>query len=171
MIMKKIFFLLAFALPLLTFTSCGTDDDPINDETEQGLNGDESDNEEGNGSVESAEIIEPVIAFGKDKNYIKQHEKRTLTDEEEDLLYYTDNANVEQIIYGFNPNLYTISMEIKNLTYEQVIKFYSGKYRLDEKVDGENITSFTDEGKTLMVSVFENKILNCVMVTYIPLKA
>ena len=62
-------------------------------------------------------------------------------------------------------------MEIKNLTYEQVIKFYSSKYRWEENIENENITSFTDKGKTLMVSVFENKILNCVMVTYIPLKA
>lgn len=170
MIMKKLSRLLTLAmivaLPLLAFVSCGGDDNepvfpdlPNQDETEQ--NGGSSN--EGEIVGEIADIQEPILEFGKSKDYVKSKETNKLKTEAEEILMYTDDKHSQEIIYQFNPGLKFVTLQVYNASYESVLNFYRKNYSIKSELT--DVAIFIDWDKSIYVQVY-NHPLKYTMVTY-----
>lgn len=158
--MKKIL-LMAFAVPFMLLASCGDDNDPIKDGTEQGTGEDDS-------NVKEAKITEPVVEFGKEIEYIKSKDTRTPVSEEDGELTYKDNGGDQMTIYSFNPGLFLVQIRIKDYTYKEAVKFYKKRYEYMGD-DGEGqMAGFTDEKKSMVITVGYNEVYKCLTVNYMP---
>lgn len=100
-------------------------------------------------------FTEPILEFGRDKNFIKQSEERELSFETAEGLFYTgENMNVSRIFYAFEYNqMYgaMISFPFTSNNIDRVVEYYRERYHYEGQLDDYFVHS--NKNRTVMVAI------------------
>lgn len=100
-------------------------------------------------------FTEPVLEFGKDKNFIKQTEKRELSFEGTDGLFFNgENTNVLRVFYTFDFDRMfgaMISFPFTSINIDRVVEYYSERYHYEGQLDDYFVHS--NKNRTVLVAL------------------
>lgn len=143
--MKKIMILLAvLPMMLFAFSSCSSDDDNMGDTPKE-------------------QFIEPLMCFGKTKDYVKSKETRVLSEETPTMLKYKGDGLVSYVLYVFNSDgeVFGESMQVLPTNKDEFSEFLSNKYKILSQ-NGNTMTLASKDGKITVILRVNGKYLESV---------